>query len=335
MTITSLGDLASSIQLRRETGRIKNDLARLTNELSSGVVTDLSAHLKGDYGPLAALELGLGRVDSYRSVIEERRLAIAAQQLSFEKLREFGEISGAFLTLPETADQTLISNAGADALAKFSSALGTLNIQSGGRSVFSGTATNLPAVADVEVILSDIEAEITAAGAVSAADVATVVTNWFDPGGGFDTVGYLGGPAAATSTTLSDTEIAEPLATAQAQAVRDQLAALAMGALLGRNVLAGNLAEQGALARLTGERLIATNDQLIGLQASLGSQQAQIERASVEITTQRDSLEVARANLIEADPYDTAVRLQNSEVQLQTIYSVTARLSRLSLVEFL
>ena len=335
MSITSLGDLANSVQLRRETGRIKNDLARLTKELSSGVVTDFSSHLKGDYGQLAGLERGLARAEGYRSVIEEQKLLLNTQQSTISKLREFGQISDVLLTLPDAAGETLISNAGADALANFASALSTLNVQSGGRTVFSGTSTNLPAVSDSETILSAIEAEILASGAVTATDVETVVVAWFGPGGGFDTVGYLGGPIATSGATLSDTEVSAPLDNANTQPIREHLAALSLGALLGRNVLAGDLAEQQALARKTGERLIDTNDQLVAKEASLGIQQAQIERAAVEVQSQKVSLELARSALIEADPYDTAVRLQNSELQLQSIYAVTARLSRLSLVEFL
>ncbi len=335
MKVTSFGDLANSIQLRRETGRIKEDLARLTSELSSGIVSDLSSHLQGDYGQLAGLERGLVRADSYRAVIEEQKLFLNAQQAAFSKLREFGQISDVLLTLPDAAGQTLITNAGSEALANFSSALSTLNVQSGGRTVFSGTATNLPAVADAETILLDIEAEIVTAGATTATGIESVVVAWFDSGGGFDTVGYLGGPQATNSVALSDTETVQPLETGETQALRDHLAALSLGALLGRDVLAGDLPEQQELARLTGERLIMTNDQLVSKQAALGGKEAQIERASVEVSAQRMSLELARASLVEADPYDTAVKLQNSETQLQSIYAVTARLSRLSLVEYL
>ena len=44
------------------------------------------------------------------------------------------------------------------------------------------------------------------AGATTAADVETVVSTWFAVGGGFDTLGYLGGPAAANGVQLSDRE---------------------------------------------------------------------------------------------------------------------------------
>ena len=138
-----------------------------------------------------------------------------------------------------------------------------------------------------------------------------------------------------SASRLSDSEVASPVVNAEEQAVRAQFSALALGALLGRNVLAGNLIEQGEIASLAGERLIASNDRLVALQASIGVSEAQVDRASVEVKSQLDGLQIAKTELIEVDPYEVAIKLQNAEIQLQSIYAITARLSRLSLVEYL
>ncbi|MDJ0637860.1 MAG: flagellin [Paracoccaceae bacterium] len=335
MTLSSIGDLSISYQLRRDTGRIKSDVTRYTRELSSGVSSDLVARLKGDFGPLADIEKGLKRMESYRAVGAEYGLIISSQQLALDNLRNLGSISGVFLTLPDAADRTLIANAGTETLSRFSSALGTLNTQVAGRSIFAGVDTDQPAVADTETVLTALETEITAAAATTAADVAAVVDAWFALGGGFETTGYLGGPMSTSSTQLSDLERGAPLFTAENEAVRTQLSALALGALLGRDVLSGNLEEQGNLARLSGERLLVADDQVVALQASVGSIEAQVSRAEVEVRTQSDSLQIARAELIEADPFELAVKLQNAETRLQSIYAITARMSQLSLVNYL
>ena len=335
MTLSSIGDLSISYQLRRDTGRIKSDVTRYTRELSSGVSSDLVTRLKGDFGPLADIEKGLKRMESYRAVGAEYGLMISSQQLALDNLRNLGSISGVFLTLPDAADRTLIANAGAETLSRFSSALGALNTQVAGRSIFSGVDTDRPAVADMETVLTALETEITAATATTAADVAAVTDAWFGPGGGFETTGYLGGPISTSSTQLSDLERGPPLITAENEAVRTQLSALALGALLGRDVLSGNLEEQGNLARLAGERLLVADDQVVALQASVGSIEAQVSRAEVEVSTQSDSLQFARAELIEVDPFELAVKLQNAETRLQSIYTITARMSQLSLVNYL
>ena len=44
---------------------------------------------------------------------------------------------------------------------------------------------------------------------------------------------------------------------------------------------------------------------------------------------------MARTGMVQIDPYDAATRLQNTETQLQLIYTLTARISRLSLADYL
>lgn len=334
MTISSVGDLAISTQLRRDTARTSNNITRLTSELSSGVSTDLATRFKGDFGALSGLERGISRSESFKVVIAEQRLVFSTQQATLEKLRGLGELAGTFLTLPESANATLIDNAGAEALASFNTAFGSFNAQIGGKTIFSGVDTDRPALEDAEIVLSAIEAELVTAGAATASDVETVVTAWFSVGGGFDTVGYLGGPEM-NGTRISESETTQAPITAAAQEIRDQFAALTLGALLGRNVLSGNLEEQGNLIQTAAENLLAASEGLVSLQSRLGTVENQIERASVEVTTEGDALQLARASLIEIDPYEAAIELQGAETQLQAIYAITARLSRLSLVDYI
>lgn len=335
MNVNSIGDLAKNLQLRRDTGRIKTDLTRLTNELSSGVDSNLVARFKGNFGPLAGVERGLVRSESFLAVIAERQLVVSSQQTSLDNLRALGEVSGALLTVQDTGDATLVASAGYDALSRFSSALATLNSHAGGQSIFSGVDTDRPAVADSETILAAIEAEIALAGAVTAADVATVVETWFATGGGYDTVGYVGGAAIQSPLQLSESEVTSALPTAEDDAIRDFLSGLALGSLLARNVLPADPVEQGALARLAGLRLFEADARIVDLQARIGAAEGQVSRARAEVMAESEALQLARTELIGVDPYEAAVELQSAETQLQTLYSVTARLSRLSLTGYL
>lgn len=333
--INSLGDLATSYRMRRDTVRVRTDLERLTRELSSGVTQDLVGKFKGNFGPLSGIERGIVRMESYRVVIAEHRLVTGSVQAALDNLRVLGDISGALLTVPDGSDPTFATLAGRDALGRFSSALSNLNVQSGGRTVFSGVETDTAAVSGADAFMAALEAEIVLAGALTANDVSTVVQTWFAPGGGFDTVGYLGGVQAGSGPRLSDSETASAPPTAGHPAIRGFLSALAMGGLLGRGVLAANPAEQGRLARLAGEALVVAESGLVDLQAEIGTTEGQLQRAEIEVSSEADALEIARAGLVEADPYETAVGLQTAEAQLQTIYTITARLSRLSLSEYL
>ncbi|MCV6591678.1 MAG: flagellin [Silicimonas sp.] len=335
MNITSIGDLARTLQLQRDTGRIKDDLNRLTKELSSGVDSNLVQKFKGNFQPLAGVERGLQRAESYLVVISEHQLVVDAQQGALGTLRELGDISSALLRAQETGDPTLVTSAGYDALARFTSALGNLNTQVGGQSVFSGVATDQAALADVETVLTAIETEITTAGAATAEDVAQVVRDWFATGGGFDTVGYLGGTQAGSGPQLSDGEVARGPITADQDGIRTFLAGLAMSSLLGRDVLAGDNVERGQLAQISGFELVEANDEIINLQADIGASEGQLGRARAEVMAESEMLQMTRTRLVEADPYETAVELQSAETQLQTLYTITSRLSRLTLTGYL
>lgn len=335
MSTISIGDLAQSFQLRRDNARLKETLTRLTGELSSGVTDNILARVRGNFGPLSGIERGMARAASYSAVIGEHRLMVSAMQESLSRLRGLAEISGALLTARDSGDPVLVRNAGQDALVRLSSALGTLNTTVGGRAIISGVDTDRAAVTDLETIMASLEAEISIAGATTADDVVTTVTGWFTAGGGYDTIGYTGGAAATVGTRLSDSEVADPATTAQDEAVRRYLAAMSLGGLLGRDLLAGDPAEQGRLARLAGMAILVAENGLVDLQADLGSAEGQIERADVEVRTETDALAIARAEIVGVDPYETAVDLEAAESQLQLLYAVTARLSTLSLAEYL
>lgn len=335
MTISSIGDLAMSFQMRRDTAQAKLQLSRHTQELSSGVTIDVAAHLKGDFTRLSSIESDLVRLDGFQSVTEEHRHFVTTQQSVVQKLRDLGSLSATFLSLPEVANSTFVESAGSEALTTFEAAIQSLNTQSGGRTVFSGVAVDQPAVAPADTILTELEAALTVAGATTALDVANVVTDWFATGGGYDTTGYVGQSAASTPIRLSENETARPPVTAEDDAVRAQLAHFAMGALIGRNTLSIDQGELRELVRISGEALLGSNEQLVVLQAQIGRSENQIERAATEIAAQRDAMRLAKAELIEVDPYESATALQRAEAQLQTMYTITSRLSRLSLVEYL
>ena len=63
--------------------------------------------------------------------------------------------------------------------------------------------------------------------------------------------------------------------------------------------------------------------------------EARVEDAAARLSARGTALEIARNDMSAADPYETATKLQNVQLQLETHYTLTARLSRLSLTEYL
>ena len=74
---------------------------------------------------------------------------------------------------------------------------------------------------------------------------------------------------------------------------------------------------------------------MIDVQARLGVAEERIEIASVRVEAERSTLERALNDIVARDPYEAAAEFQALQIQLETVFGVTARLSSLSLNNFL
>lgn len=336
MTSVSIGDLAQSFQLRAQNAHLKRQLTTLAQELTSGRKADPGAHLSGDFVPLASIERGLATLASYRTALSEAAIATDAMQASLAQLADTGGALAEGLLLSATAPgPATLTAGGIEARGRLEQAVSALNASVGGRALFSGAAVGQPALAPADQIIAALEPLV--AGETTAEGVANAVAAWFDtPGGGFDTLAYTGADTPAGPVRVADGQSLTLDVTAADPAMRDVLKGLATAALLAdEGLLADDLSERAALAQRAGEQLITAEAPLAALRAEIGIAQNRIETIKAENGAETAMLELARGELIGADPYDTATGLEAVQGQLETLYTITARLARLSLVDFL
>ena len=81
--------------------------------------------------------------------------------------------------------------------------------------------------------------------------------------------------------------------------------------------------------------LLAAQGGVTALRAELGTTQARLDAATSRHQSQVTALNIAKSGLVSVDPYQTATELEAVRLQLETLYSVTARVSRLTLAAFL
>ena len=336
MTINSVGDLAQSLLLRRDNAKLRQDLLTASRELATGVRADLVQRFNGDFGPLAGVETGIRKSQIYLDNLAEQSLRYDAAQAALGAIRDsMAKASGPLILVQETSDADLVRAAGRDALARFGSVVSTLNSTAGGSSLFAGVEFDSAPLASASTLLGVIEIELAAAGVATATDVSAIVDTWFAVGGGFDTLGYLGGAAPGEGVPISTGATAEPLPTAAYPAIRRMLSDFAKAALIGRGVLDGVPEEQARLARDSGLRLLSSDKGMVEMQSEIGIQENRMALAETETRTRQQALEIARSELVGVDPYDAATRLQAAEAKLESLYAMTARLSALSLTDYL
>lgn len=333
MAMISLGDLAQSFMLRRQNTDLKSDLQRLSTELTTGNAFDTGRQVGGDYSPLAGIDASLSRLTGYKSTTSEAALLSGAMQTVLETVDGMTSTLGPqLLSASSGTTATQVNAVAGEARQKLQTAMALYNTGLAGRALFAGVATDGKAMTDMETLLTTLETEII--GATTGAEIASRVNAWFDAPTGYATTGYLGdNPLSPLAIAPGDT--ADLGFTAADPGVRDTLKGLAMAALMDRGALAGNAPERANLARHAGESLINSATARANMAARLGTVEAQIEAASMRNGAETSALQIARNGITAVDPYETASRLEATRQQLETLYTLTARISRLSLVDFL
>ncbi|HCP82168.1 MAG TPA: flagellar biosynthesis protein FlgL [Octadecabacter sp.] len=335
MAISMIGDMRQHLLTTRHNTSLKNELNTLVQELTSGEHNDLTAHLGGDQTRLAGLDRQLQMLGQFAQTNAETGQLLSMMQTALSGIDSHRETaSAALLSINTSSTLSQIENAAEVARGSFESTVQTLNLRSGDRSMFGGNDLGSNPLADPNVMMTALENAV--AGLTSATGIEAAVDAWFDaPAGGFETVGYLGDTNGYISRSSGAGQTIEISARADDQAIRDTLKALAKGALAGNSSLnLGNETRQ-SLQEQSGVELLTQASELTGIQARIGHAEQRAEQAKALISAQTASFGIARNELVAADPFDTATRLQSVQLQLETHYTLTARLSHLSLTEYL
>ena len=335
MSATSIGDMAQHFMTLRQTTQIKSRMNQLAQELSTGRVANLAAHLDGITSQVAALDRDLSALGSFAQVSARVAQTLEMQQLALEQVDRHRQALTEQL-LPITTNSSVqtrqdAARAGADA---FAVTVNLLNETQSGRSLFAGRATDTPALAGADAMLTDLAAAI--GPLTDPADILVVIDTWFDdPAGGFATMGYTGDTGADRTAKVSANDSLSLSARADDPALRAVLKGHAIAAMVDR--IGGGWTErtQENLLVEAGNRLLSAGEPLVGLRAGIGAEQGRLAELETERNARSTAFSIARVGLTEADPFETASRLQDVQTQLELHYTMTARLNRLSLVNYL
>jgi flagellar hook-associated protein 3 FlgL len=331
----SIGDMAQAFILRGRNHGLKTTIGDLTQEVASGQVADPVVRLGGHLSYLSQIERDRYLADTYSVSVKEVMISASAMQSALENVGNAATGLVEALSLSTgTIGDTYLSLLSTNARGQLDSIIASLNTNVAGRQLFSGVDVEVPPLASAGILLSELRTAL--AGATSQADVIAAADVFFDtPGGGFETLIYQGGEASLAPVDLGSGESANLDIRADDPVMRDMLKTVSLAALADDPGLSLSAASRKALSvSLLGD-LLEAKDGVVLLRADLGVAEEQIERASTRIEAESAALQMARNTLLEADPFEAATELEAARLQLETLYTVTARTSRLSLVNFL
>ena len=330
----SLGDLANSFMLQNRGSALKAEMSRLTQELTSGQVSDVRSVLAGNYSYLTGIEASLSTLQGYKTSTTEAAHFSASMQLVLENVQDSTSTFGNNLFIVASGGlDSVVVQSGNEAFEVLKGTMSALNTNIAGRSLFSGAATDQSALGSADDLMTELRFILT--GVNGAPSKISAIQDWFDDPMGFEAAIYGGSDTGLAPFQLAVSEALTLDIKATNPELKDTLKNLAIATIAADETLTANSLERSALLMAAGEGMLQNQDDLTSLRARIGFAEARIDSVATRNASESVSLEYAKGTLLAADPYETATRLEEVQFQLQSLYAVTVKTSQLSLVNFL
>ncbi|MCF6232440.1 MAG: flagellar biosynthesis protein FlgL [Rhodobacteraceae bacterium] len=334
MSLTNIGDMSFSLMQQTRSAALKSSMITLTQELTTGQTSDIRGRLASDYSYLTDIDQNLARLDGYAISATEAGLFSSASQQSLERIQGvISTVSEDLLTINSASLEVARLQASNEARLGLDTILSALNGSVGGRSLFAGTATDTNPMASADTMIAALQVEV--AGMTVVSDILTAIDDWFADPAGFKATMYTGSDDPLSPIQVGANEQVSLSLRADDANFRNAMRNTVVAILATDSGLALDPGTQNILLREAGVGMLNNNHALTGLRADLGYAEQRIEEASARNGAARTSLSYARNELLEADPFETASRLEEVQFQLESLYAVTVRASRLSLLSFL
>ncbi|GAA6208932.1 hypothetical protein NBRC116601_22250 [Cognatishimia sp. WU-CL00825] len=335
MPVTHIGDLSRTYVTRLHSARLKTQLTQLTQEVGTGLAAQKTQHLRGNIAPLSAIERSIEVLSSHQRAGQEAKTLADGKQTILGNVQDItAQFSSALLPSAQSYQRAAFEVNASDAAAHLRAIISDLNSSVGGRALFSGTEVNTAALATADTILADIR--LATAGSATIADFLTAVDTWFfASGGGFETTGYQGGTDDLAPTVIGANKSVDLSQRADDTAMRNIMRDLAVVALSTDVGLGFSVAALQSITTTSFDNLHSSMADLTAYRAELGTAQSRIEAVLTQNSAERTAQMMSRNALIAVDAFETATKLENVQFQMESLYAVTARLSRLSLAAYL
>ncbi len=323
---------------------LQTQISKAETEFTTGRLADPAESLGGQYGLAQALETQSANLANIQTTNTIALSTLSASQNALTQIAKDAQtFVNAVITAQNSGDVTTLP---AQAKALLSSLTSFLNSSAGDAYLFGGTNNTVKPMADYSQgpqaatavafqAAFGMSQSSAAVSTISASAMQTFLTGSFASlfQGATWSTNWSQASSTRTSALISPTSVVTTSVTANETAFQAlanayaSIADLAIGNLSAsaRQEVLSNALSQAAL----GQRGIT------GLQATLGISQSQIKNANDQMQTQVSLIDKWTTQLLGVDSYQAASKLSNLTTQLETAYSLTNRISKLSLVNYI
>lgn len=313
-----------SAKLSQNVANLRARISDVSVEAVTGKHSDLAGHLSGRIGDAMLSQKALQDVEDSRGALQLRGGRLDIVQQSLEGIQRGVEgLSPRMLSAVGVGNDAEVTAVARDATNALEQVFSSLNVRHSERFLFAGDATSTQPFGDIDQLLSDVRQ--IAIDATDPADFEARIDTYFnDPAGGWQTGIYQGTPNAPDGDAVTGID----------PSITQLVSGLAVMAIAG----------QGNSPALLNQAspLVAAADRLAEGQVALTNRRAEVGVAQNRIADGLSALDLEETILTRAfnevtsrDQYEAASELRELESNLEASYLLTARLSNLSLMNYL
>lgn len=322
----SMARLISDLQSRTDDKRVEAVTSRFR---------DVTSVRGGDVNEIMQIEKSISDLNVYAQSIalSESRASIMQENLG-----------AAVNVAQQAADKTILlltdqSDIGAEVFSSgvrgdLDGLISNFNSNFAGRALFAGDNAGTAALIDAETIFTN-STTILEAGANGAAAYSDLQNEFLSVGGTFETAFYQGGAGRAPLTEIAPGQRVDYGVKADETAVRNVIFNTVVLAAAYDKTNAIPDSERRALLELGSNGMRATITELIEVRSRLGTAEQRIADVKARNTAAEAAFTLRFNDLAGADNFEAALSLTELDNQLETAYQTTARLSNLSLANFI
>lgn len=313
--------------------RTRSDDVRV--ESVTGRYADVTAKRRGQVDELMQLEKAISDIADYSEAIALSEARGTTMQGALERIGDIAQRLADTTDLLRTNGTVQnLEAVSAQAREEFGSIVSALNSQFAGRPLFAGDGGNGTSILDAGSIQTLGEPFLEGATSATVA-YSTLISEFTGAGLTFDTSIYLGGTGSAPAAEVAPGERVDYHARADEAPLRTVLAnVVALGAAFDLTNAIPD-AQRRQIAELASEGLRSDISQIIGIRGRIGAAEERIADLKARNTATEASLTLSFNRFAGTDQLNAAIELTELERQLETAFATTARMSNLSLVNFL
>jgi flagellar hook-associated protein 3 FlgL len=342
MKTTSISTLSLSRAMQSTVTSSQSQISSLENEAVTGTYDDVG------------LALGVKTSQSLDYNAESNRLqaiidsnSVASQrmdstQLALTQMASNGQtLLDSLVALTGSSDQSTLEVSAGQADAVLNSFQSYANTSANGEYLFAGINTDVQPLSDTftDDVKNDFNTSLNtymaSNGVTAVSDMtATQMSDFLDQyTSGFDWASYTGASDKTMTSRISTSENAQTSVSLNTDGFKN----LVMSSVITSQLAAAGLSADALTAvnatttNLAGQAISGVN-----LQAStLGLSQQSVKDANTALASQQTIISTQLNDLTGVDSYEASVKLNTLLTQVETSYSITSKISQLSLVNYL